>query len=164
MLRFCSLAGALALLGSAIGVGASSADAMDTPAPGIIKLEVEKDQVTCTTWLSEGCCSTCKSTCCSEGDPERQCKGCDESVQCHPGAQCYNLTDPARKFAAFKDVVPTDKSVDVPPGSACQPFCRDTAGIGCCNFSTPYLECGGCDKTNDCNPSASCYREMKPEL
>ena len=125
--------------------------------------EVEKDAVTCKEWRSEGCCATCKNDCCGEGDPERQCSGCGEEMPCHPGAQCYNVTDPARKYAAYKDVVATDTSASA-PGSACQPFCKDTAGIGCCNFSTPYLECGGCDDSNDCSPGAKCYREMKPEL
>ena len=49
-------------------------------------------------------------------------------------------------------------------GSACQPFCRDTSGIGCCNFSAPYLECGGCDEEHDCYPGAKCFREIKAEL
>ena len=84
-------------------------------------------------------------------------------LMCHPGAQCYKLDDPARKYAHFKDVTGSDES-DKAPGEACQTFCKDTSGIGCCNFSTPYLECGGCDETNDCNPGAKCYKTLKAEL
>ena len=137
--------------------------AMFTLALGEKKVEVAKDEVTCSEWLSEGCCKTCESSCCNEGDPERQCKGCPTSMACNPDALCYNLTDPARKYAAFKDVTGTDTS-EAAPGEACQPFCRDTAGIGCCNFSTPFLECGGCDSKNDCHPGASCFTPLKPEL
>ena len=126
-------------------------------------IEAAKDEMTCKEWRSTNCCRTCESSCCNEGDPQRQCSGCGPELKCHPGAECYELSDPVRKYAAFKDVTGTDES-DKPPGSACQHFCKDTGGIGCCNFSTPFLECGGCDETNECSPAAKCYSELKPEL
>ena len=100
------------------------------------QIEVAPEDVTCQVWHSEGCCKSCEQDCCGEGEPERQCSGCGPEMKCHPQALCYNRSDPARKYAKFKDVTGTDES-EKPPGEACQAFCKDTAGIGCCNFSTP---------------------------
>ena len=50
-------------------------------------------------------------------------------------------------------------------GKACQEhMCKNTMGIGCCNFSAPSLECGGCDESHECRPGAKCYTDLKPEL
>ena len=68
-------------------------------------------------------------------------------MNCNPNAMCYSKTDPRRKYAHFKDVTGTDES-EKPPGEACQPFCKDTMKIGCCNFSTPCAATD--DKINSC--------------
>ena len=102
----------------------------------VTEVEVKPEDVTCEEWHSKDCCKTCENSCCGEGEPERQCKGCGPELECNPQALCYNLSDPARKYSKFKDVTGSDES-EKPPGEACQGFCKDTAGIGCCNFSTP---------------------------
>ena len=134
-----------------------------TGACGVTR-EVAPDDTTCDEFVSEKCCVTCKSSCCNEGDPARMCSGCGPELTCNPAAVCYNLSDPARKYAAYKDVIGTDTS-DTPPGKACQEtMCKVTGGIGCKNFSTPWLECGGCDHTYECHPGATGFKELKPEL
>lgn len=35
--------------------------------------------------------------------------------------------------------------------------CKSYCSGSCCGFSTPALECGGCNTTVTCNPSAACY-------
>lgn len=82
------------------------------------------------------CKAYCNASCCHFSEPAKDCSGCDDSIMCAPGKQCYD----------------TGNKESAPPKATeageCHEWCMETPH--CCWFANPK-DCEGCDETHGCD-------------
>lgn len=107
------------------------------------------------------CKAFCKNSCCFFDNPANECSLCTKDMKCYPGAECYDLNDPARKVLKESQ----ESMILSADGKPCANYCEGSPEDACCNFSDPPAACSGCptDGKYNCNPAAKCYHN-KMEL